>query len=148
MVRSADDPHVQEGETARRTMFGDELVDRNYLGVSDFQRPVQEWLAGAVWADVWTRDGIDRRTRSLVTIGMLAALNRPDELEMHLSAAPRNGCTVGDIQEVLLHVAPYCGAPAALSSFRIAERVLTRVGALDTGDETQMKGADDGLRPQ
>lgn len=129
----------------RRTMFGDELVDRNYLGASEFQRPVQEWLAGAVWADVWTREGIDRRTRSLVTIGMLAALNRPEELEMHLTAAPQNGCTVGEIQEVLLQVAPYCGAPAALSSFRVAEKILTRIGALEPLDQASLKGADHGL---
>ena len=130
----------------RRAMFGDELVDRNYVRASEFQRPVQDWLAVAVWADVWTRDGVDRRTRSLVTIGMLAALNRPDELEMHLTAATANGCSVSEIQEILLQVAPYCGAPAALSAFRIAEKVLTRIGALDpAGDASLTKGAHHGL---
>lgn len=113
-------------------MFGDDLVDQNYVRASEFQRPVQDWLAGAVWADVWTREGLDRRTRSLATIAMLAALNRPDELEMHVTAAVVNGCTVADIQEILLHVAPYCGAPAALNAFRLAERVLRRVGAIES----------------
>lgn len=127
-------------------MFGDDLVDRNYVAANDFQRPVQEWLASAVWADVWTREGIDRRTRSLVTIGILAAL-RSSELEMHLAAAPSNGCSVSDIQETLLHIAPYCGAPAALSAFRVAEQVLTRVGVLDTANpDVPTEGADDGLR--
>jgi 4-carboxymuconolactone decarboxylase len=127
-------------------MFGDELVDRNYVDADDFNRPVQQWLAGAVWADVWTRDGLDRRTRSLVTIAMLAAL-RSEELEMHLAAAPRNGCTASDIQEVLLQVAPYCGAPAALSAFRRAETVLTRIGMLGESDPAlARKDADDGIR--
>ncbi|MFC7787946.1 carboxymuconolactone decarboxylase family protein [Microbacterium sp. MAHUQ-60] len=126
-------------------MFGDDLVDRNYIGADDFNRPVQQWLAGAVWADVWTRDGLDRRTRSLVTIAILAAL-RSEELEMHLTAAPRNGCTVSDIQEVLLQVAPYCGAPAALAAFRRAESVLTRLGMLDDDEPAARKDADHGLR--
>lgn len=136
-MRERSDPTVAAGAVVRRTMFGDELVDRNYENASDFQRPVQDWLGGAVWADVWTRPGLDRRTRSLATIAMLAALNRREELEMHLSAAPRNGCSAQDVQEMLLHVAPYCGAPAALSAFRLAEEVLTRVGALgsETGEE-------------
>jgi 4-carboxymuconolactone decarboxylase len=124
-----NDARLQKGEAVRRAMFGDELVDRNYVEANDFNRPVQDWLAGAVWADVWTRDGIDRRTRSLVTVGILAALNRPDELAMHVGAARANGCSIREIQEILLQVAPYCGAPAALSAFRIAERVLDRVGA-------------------
>jgi 4-carboxymuconolactone decarboxylase len=127
-------------------MFGDALVDQNYVHASDFQRPVQDWLAGAVWADVWARGGLDRRTRSLATIAMLAALNRPDELEMHLTAAVVNGCSAAEIQEILLQVAPYCGAPAALNAFRLAETVLRRVGALDpTAPVPSSKGADHAL---
>lgn len=126
--RSADD--MRAGEARRREMFGAELVDANYTNSADFSRPMQDWLAGAVWADLWTRDGLDPRTRSLITIAMLVALNRPDELEMHVRAARTNGCSVGDIQEALLHTAPYCGAPAALSSFRTAQRVLGDDGLL------------------
>lgn len=145
-MRDAEAKSVQDGLVVRRSMFGDELVDANYTNASAFQRPVQDWLAAAVWGDIWTRDGVDRRTRSLVTIGMLAALNRPDELEMHLRAAPTNGCSVRDIQEILLQVAPYCGAPAALASFRLAERVLTSLGLLDGSDDPDsLKGADHGL---
>ncbi|HTN55472.1 MAG TPA: carboxymuconolactone decarboxylase family protein [Microbacterium sp.] len=144
-MRSADDTRIRGGEAVRRSMFGDELVDRNYVDADDFNRPVQQWLAGAVWADVWTRDGLDRRTRSLITIAMLAAL-RSEELDMHLTAAPRNGCTVSDIQEVLLQVAPYCGAPAALAAFRRAETVLTRLGMLDGSGPVERKEAEDGVR--
>lgn len=148
-MREVDDAQLNDGIALRRAMFGDELVDRNYVHASDFQRPVQDWLTGAVWNDVWARDGMDRRTRSLVTITMLAALNRRDELEMHLTAAPENGCTVKDIQEILLQVAPYCGAPAALSAFRLAEVVLTRVGAIAPAHELSTeKGADHGVRPE
>lgn len=136
-VRERGDAQLAEGVAIRRAMFGDELVDRNYEQASDFQRPVQDWLTGAVWADVWTRGTLDRRTRSLATIAMLAALNRRDELEMHLTAAPENGCTAEDVQEILLQVAPYCGAPAALSAFRLAEEVLTRVGVLARAGETR-----------
>ncbi|MFB9647172.1 carboxymuconolactone decarboxylase family protein [Microbacterium terregens] len=112
-------------------MFGDVLVDANYTFADEFNRPVQDWLASAVWADVWTREEVlDRRTRSLLTIAMLVALNRPEELEMHVRASLTNGCTVEDIREVLLHTGPYCGAPAALSSFRVAERILAEEGLL------------------
>ena len=129
-MRDANVPEVGAGLEVRRSMFGDELVDRNYTRATGFQRPIQDWIAGAVWADVWTRDGIDRRVRSLITLGMLVALNRPEELERHLGAAVANGCTVAEIQEVIVHSAPYCGAPAALSSSRLAERVLAGLGLI------------------
>ncbi|WP_240157196.1 carboxymuconolactone decarboxylase family protein [Pseudonocardia broussonetiae] len=124
-MRDAQDEGVAEGLAVRREVFGTELVDQNYTRASAFGRPAQDWIAGAVWADVWTRDGLDRRTRSLVTLAMLTALNRPTEFESHVRAAVTNGCTVADIQELLLHTAPYCGAPAALQAFRQAERVLS-----------------------
>lgn len=131
-MRDRDDESITEGLGVRRAMFGAELVERNYTNAADFNRPVQDWIAGAVWADVWTRDGLDRRTRSLVTLGILTALNRPAEFESHVRAALANGCTAADIQELLLHTGPYCGAPAALSAFRQAERVLTEEGAIAT----------------
>lgn len=124
-MRGAQDEGVAEGLVVRREVFGTELVEQNYTRASEFGRPAQDWIAGAVWADVWTRDGLDRRTRSLVTLAMLTALNRPTEFESHVRAALTNGCTVADIQELLLHTAPYCGAPAALQAFRQAERVLS-----------------------
>lgn len=138
-MRDAGDANIADGLAVRRAVFGAELVERNYTHASDFHRPVQDWIAGAVWADVWTRDGLDRRTRSLVTLGILTALNRPTEFENHIRGALANGCTVADIQELLLHTAPYCGAPAAMQAFRDAERVLTEqnaFGAETTPDAT------------
>lgn len=129
-MRDSTDPAVAEGLLIRRSMFGDDLVDANYVNASSFQRPIQDWVTGAVWADVWSRDALDRRTRSLVTIALVAAVSRPLELKNHLLAGLANGCTVEEIQEVLLHVAPYCGAPSAMSAFRLAEEVLTAAGAL------------------
>jgi 4-carboxymuconolactone decarboxylase len=129
-MRDSGDASIADGLAARRAVFGDELVERNYTNASDFTRPVQDWIAGAVWADVWTRDGLDRRTRSLVTLGILTALDRPTEFESHVRGALANGCTVTDIQELLLHTAPYCGAPAVLQAFRLAERVLIEANEL------------------
>jgi 4-carboxymuconolactone decarboxylase len=129
-MRDASDPGIADGLEVRRAVFGAELVERNYTDATAFNRPAQDWIAGAVWADVWTREGLDRRTRSLVTLAMLTALNRPTEFESHVRGALANGCTVADIQELLVHTAPYCGAPAALQAFRQAEKVLTECGAL------------------
>jgi 4-carboxymuconolactone decarboxylase len=129
-MRDATDPDIAEGLAVRREIFGAELVERNYTGATAFARPAQDWIASAVWADVWTRDGLDRRTRSLVTLAMLTALNRPTEFAAHVRGALANGCTVADIQELLVHTAPYCGAPAALQAFRQAEKVLTECGEL------------------
>jgi len=123
-MRDSDDASISDGLAVRRAMFGEELVERNYTNASDFNRPAQDWIAGAVWADVWTRDGLDRRTRSLVTLAILTSQGRTTEFESHVRAARTNGCSVADIQELLLHTAPYCGAPAALQAFRLAERVL------------------------
>ncbi|MBW0115100.1 carboxymuconolactone decarboxylase family protein [Pseudonocardia abyssalis] len=135
-MRDPEDVHVAEGLAVRQEVFGTDLVERNYTNASAFSRPAQDWIAGAVWADVWTRDGLDRRTRSLVTLAMLTALNRPTEFESHVRAALTNGCTVADIQELLLHTAPYCGAPAALQAFRQAERVLAETDRADPGTPT------------
>jgi 4-carboxymuconolactone decarboxylase len=132
-MRPRDDAGIAEGVSVRRAVFGAELVERNYVEANEFQRPVQDWIAGAVWADVWARPGLDRRTRSLVTLGMLTALNRPVEFASHVRGALANGCTVAEIQELLLHTAPYCGAPAVLSAFREAERVLAEAGAFEAG---------------
>jgi 4-carboxymuconolactone decarboxylase len=115
---------LSEGLRVRREVLGAEHVDRSFAEVSDFSRPVQEWVTEACWAGVWARPGLDRRTRSLLNLVMLTALNQSHELAVHVRGALRNGCTVTEIQEALLHAAPYCGAPAVLASFRVAERVL------------------------
>jgi len=123
MTAGADE-RVEEGMQVRREVLGAEHVDRSLAQVSDFSRPLQEWVTRACWGDVWSRPDLDRRTRSLLNLAMLTALNRPHELALHVAGAVRNGATVTDIQETLLHAAPYCGAPAALESFRVAEEVL------------------------
>ena len=119
----------QRGLRVRREVLGDAHVDRSLAAVSEFSRPIQEFVTGACWGDVWGRPGLDRRTRSLLNLVMLTALNRDHELAVHVRGAVTNGCTVTEIQEALLQTAVYCGAPAALESFRVAERVLNELAA-------------------
>jgi 4-carboxymuconolactone decarboxylase len=108
----------------RREVLGDEHVDRAIAGTTEFTRPFQELLTEAAWGSVWTRDGLDRRTRSCVTLAVLTALRAYDELGMHVRAAIRNGLTADEIREVLLHTSVYAGVPAANSAFAVAQRTL------------------------
>lgn len=120
----------QRGLQNRREVLGVEHVDRSIAQVSDFARPVQELVTEFVWGTIWSREGLERKTRSLLNIGMLASMNRSHELGVHVRGALTNGASVQEIQEVLLQVAVYVGAPAALESFRVAEAVLRESGAL------------------
>lgn len=120
-----------DGMAARREVLGAAHVDKSWSAVSDFSRPIQTFVTEACWGDIWTRPDLERRTRSLLNLVMLTALNRASELAVHVRGAINNGCTVTDIQEALLQAAIYCGVPAALESFRVAERVLTEMGALN-----------------
>jgi 4-carboxymuconolactone decarboxylase len=124
-----DGYHV--GLAIRREVLGTEHVNASIDKTSDFSRPIQELVTEYCWGEIWSREGIDRRTRSLLNLGLLTALNRLHELGVHVRGAIRNGVTPGEIQEVLLQTAVYVGVPAALESFRIAERVLTEMGVLD-----------------
>jgi 4-carboxymuconolactone decarboxylase len=126
---SDDDSRLARGNQVRREVLGDAHVNRSLAQATDFTRTVQEFVTASCWGDVWSRDGIDRRTRSLLNLAMLTALNRPHEFAVHVRGALRNGCTVEEIQEVLLQTAVYCGAPAALESFRNAEKVIQEVRA-------------------
>jgi 4-carboxymuconolactone decarboxylase len=117
----------ERGLAVRREVLGAEHVDRSVAAVSDFSRPVQVLVTEMCWADIWTRPGLDRRTRSLLNLVMLTALNRMHEFSVHVRGAVANGCTPAEIQEALLQTAVYCGAPAALESFRVAERVLNEI---------------------
>jgi 4-carboxymuconolactone decarboxylase len=119
----------QRGLKIRREVLGDAHVDRSLAAVSEFARPVQEYVTATAWGDIWSRPGLDRRTRSLLNLAMLTALNRNHELGVHVRGAVTNGCSTEEIQEVLLQAAVYCGAPAALESFRVAERVLGEIDA-------------------
>lgn len=118
------DERRARGMQIRREVLGDEHVDQAVARTTDFTRPFQEYLAGAAWADVWGRPGLDRRTRSAITLAVLTALRAEGELAMHVRAALRNGLTRDEIAEVLLHTAVYAGVPAANAAFAIADEVL------------------------
>lgn len=119
-----------DGLRVRREVLGTDHVDRSQ-GVGKFSETVQTFVTETCWGDIWTRDDLDRRTRSLLNLAILTALNRMHEFAVHVRGALANGCTVEEIKGVLLQTAAYCGAPAALESFRVAERVLKEMGALD-----------------
>jgi 4-carboxymuconolactone decarboxylase len=108
----------------RREVLGDEYVDRAVERTTDFTADFQDLITRYAWGEIWSRPGLDRRTRSCMTLTALVALNRMDELAMHVRAALRNGLTRDEIKEVLLHSAIYCGVPAANSAFAIAQQVL------------------------
>jgi len=114
----------EKGMETRRSVLGDEHVDDAIARSTDFTADFQDFITRYAWGDVWSRPGLDRRTRSLVTITALVALGRDHELEMHIRAARRNGVTDEELKEVLLHCAVYCGVPAANGAFAIAQRVL------------------------
>jgi 4-carboxymuconolactone decarboxylase len=113
----------EEGLAVRRAVLGAEHVDRSLEQASPFSRPMQELVTEYCWGAVWTREGLDRRTR-LVNLGMLTALGKSHELGAHVRGALTNGCTEQEIQEVLLQAAVYCGMPAGLEAFRVAEKAI------------------------
>ncbi len=114
----------KNGLAARRQVLGDEYVDRSLATADDFTRDLQTLITEFAWGKIWTRPGLDRKTRSLLSVAILTALNRPHELAIHLRGALNNGCTRDEIREVLLQAGPYCGLPAALDGFRVAREVL------------------------
>jgi len=114
----------ERGIAIRKEVLGDAHVQKSLDAVSEFSRPIQELVTEYCWGEVWSRDGIDRATRSLLNLAMLTALNRMHEFAVHVRGAIHNGVTPAQIQEVLVQTAVYVGAPAALESFRVAERVL------------------------
>lgn len=119
----------ERGMEVRRAVLGDAYVDRSLQAGTEFRKPMQDLVTEFCWGAVWSRDGLDRRTRSLVNIGMLTALNRSTELAAHIRGAVNNGATREEIQEVLLQSAVYCGMPAGLESFRVAEKVFDELAA-------------------
>jgi 4-carboxymuconolactone decarboxylase len=116
------------GEAVRREVLGDAHVDRAAAAATTFSAPWQEHVTAHAWGAVWTRPGLDRRTRCLVTIALLASQHASAELAMHVRAALGQGVTPAEIREVLLHTAVYAGAPAANTAFATAERVLDELG--------------------
>jgi 4-carboxymuconolactone decarboxylase len=118
------DALFERGMSVRREVLGDDHVDRAERNRTPLTDDFQDLLTRFAWGEVWTRPGLDRRTRSCITVAMLIALNRGEELALHLRAARRNGVTVAELREVLLQSAIYCGVPAANTAFRIAQEVL------------------------
>lgn len=117
-----------QGLETRREVMGAEHVDAAIQSADDFNRPMQELVTQYCWGDVWNRPGLDRRTRSLLNLAMLTALNRPHELKLHVKGAIRNGVTKDEIREVFMQTAIYCGVPAAIDSFRSAREVFKDMG--------------------
>ncbi len=115
------------GLEVRRAVLGDAHVDRALTRSNDLNREFQELITRYAWGEIWTRPGLPRHTRSLITLAMMVALNRPDEFRLHVRAAFNNGVTRDQIKEVLLQSAIYCGVPAANSAFHLAEEVFSQL---------------------
>jgi len=118
------DPPLDAGMATRREVLGDEHVDRAIERTTPFSAPFQDFITRSAWGSVWTREGLDRRTRSAITLAVLTALGAEHELAMHVRAALRNGLSEEEISEVLLHTAVYAGVPAANRAFAIAQEAL------------------------
>jgi len=118
-----------KGLTVRRAVLGDAHVDRSLARRNEFTGEFQALITRYAWGEIWTRPGLSRHTRSLLTVGLMVALNRPDEFRLHVRAAFSNGVTRDEIREVLLHCAIYAGVPAANSAFHMAEEVFAQMDA-------------------
>ena len=123
-----DEERHEQGMRVRREVLGDAHVDRAVANTTDLTEPFQELITRYAWGDVWARPGLDRRTRSIVTLTALTALRAENEIAMHVRAAIGNGLTPAEISEVLLHTAVYAGLPAANAAFAIAQRTLAEMG--------------------
>jgi 4-carboxymuconolactone decarboxylase len=118
------DERYEQGLAIRREVLGAAHVDRSLAAASEFAKPLQELVTEYCWGAVWGRPGLERTTRSLLNLAMLAALNRQAELRLHVRGALRNGCSIDEIREVIMQVAIYCGVPAALEASRNAEAAI------------------------
>ncbi len=127
----SEDALHEQGMAVRREVLGDEHVDRAIARTTPFTAPFQEHITRVAWGSVWAREGLDRRTRSAITLAALTALGREGELELHVRAALRNGLLPEEIAEVLLHTSVYAGVPAANAAFAIAQRVIEEQGAAE-----------------
>lgn len=124
---STDDSY-ERGMAVRREVLGDDYVDKAMAAATPFTAPLQEFVTRHAWGAAWARDGLDRRTRSAVTLAVLTTLRAHDELAVHVRAALTNGLTPDEIAEILLHAGVYAGAPAARSAFAVAARVIDGPG--------------------
>lgn len=118
----------EKGLQTRREVLGSEYVDNSIQNAGEFNTPMQELVTEYAWNAIWNRPGLDRRSRSMINLAMLTALNRPHELKLHLKGAINNGLTKDEIREILMQTAIYCGVPAAIDSFRCAKEVFAEMG--------------------
>ena len=122
-----DERHrYEQGMKVRRAVLGDAHVDASLKNRTEFDEALQDLITRYAWGEIWSRPGLPRQTRSMLTLAMMVALNRPEELRLHLRAALNNGVTREEIREVLLQTAIYCGVPAANSAFHLAQGVFAR----------------------
>ncbi len=126
----AESEMFEKGLEVRRAVLGAEYVDGGLAKADDFMMAFQRITTEWCWGYAWTRDGLDRRTRSMLNLAMLTALDKPGELKLHVKGALANGVTTEEIKEVLLHATVYCGIPAGLNAFKAAHEVLLQEGAL------------------
>jgi 4-carboxymuconolactone decarboxylase len=123
----ADKATFDKGMAIRRAVLGDEYVDNSMKTADDFNRPMQELTTEYCWGYVWGREGLDKKTRSMLNLAMISVLNRPHELKIHVAGALRNGVTRDEIREVFMQVAIYAGVPAGVDSFRLAREVFAQL---------------------
>ena len=122
------DQQFKDGLQMRKQVMGEDFVEKAFANADEFTMPLQEFVTRNAWGTVWCRDGLELKTRSLITISMLTALGRAHELKGHVRGALNNGATPEEIREVLLHAAVYCGAPLAVEAFRVAQEVVRDAG--------------------
>jgi 4-carboxymuconolactone decarboxylase len=123
----SDSSLFEKGLKVRKEVLGEDYVNKSIAGADEFTRTMAEWSTEFCWGALWTRPGLDRRTRSIVNLAMLGALNRPHELKLHVKGALKNGLTKDEIKEILLQVAVYCGVPAGIDAFRNAREAFKEV---------------------
>lgn len=121
-----ENPRFKAGLAVRKAVLGDEYVNQSLANAStdEFMATIQQFITENAWGAVWTREGLDRKTRSMLNLAMLTALNRPNELKLHIKGALNNGVSKEEMREIFLQAAVYCGAPAGLDSFKIAQQVF------------------------
>lgn len=124
----------EKGDKIRREVLGNKHVDRSLANADPFASTIQDYVTSTAWGGVWGREGLDRRSRSILNLGMLSALGKEHELKVHIKGALRNGITRDELAEIFLQVAIYCGAPASLECFRHARDVFADVDANGLGD--------------
>jgi 4-carboxymuconolactone decarboxylase len=131
------DEQFDKGLQKRRQVMGEGYVEKAFANADEFTMPLQDFITRNAWGTVWCRDGLDMKTRSLITVSMLTALGRAHELKGHLRGALNNGATPEELREVLLHAAVYCGAPLAVDAFRTAQEVVADWKAAQSAQSSQ-----------